>query len=80
MRDLTAVVGQMLAVVPVTETGLRARLDRAVKRIAYRAPEAMVLSWREVAEILEAEVGQPDCAWKLEVAAIFNGMGASSNA
>lgn len=76
MRDIDAVLGDMLGLVPDHEMGLRAALMRCRSMARYAAPESASVEWQRVAATLAQHMGAPaDLTeqWQLDVAACFTG-------
>lgn len=71
-RDLSVVIGDLLGVIPETESNLRAELEKIRYRLAFRAPELGRMGWEE-AEMALRTLGDPSKGppWVQNVARIF---------
>lgn len=75
-RDLGVVIGDMLGVIPETETELRADLTKVRNALGYQAPELLYLLWHECQEVLITQLGyppNPEKPWAEDVERIFTG-------
>lgn len=73
-RGLGSTIDALLAVIPETETELRAALEHERENAKYRAPELAAEGWSRVALVLMDLVGDPrGVEWKREVGRIFAG-------
>jgi hypothetical protein len=71
MRDISEVIDQIAAVVPLEESGLHIDLDKLRTSCAFTAPEVMPERWQQLGFLLEDSLGEPaGVAWKEQVQAI----------
>lgn len=73
MRDLNAVLNQVLTVIPAEYISLRTQLMRIQDEIPYTAPEIIILRWREAQNILNEQIPTYGTAeWATIVQHIWN--------
>jgi hypothetical protein len=73
MRDLYAVINQLLEVIPDIETSLRLELKNIQRKLLYAAPETQGYQWLIAARVLEANTLDRDDSWIKVTQSIFNG-------
>lgn len=73
-RDLSSIIDQLFAIIPATETALRAELQAAKGSVDFAAPEMMSHWWRIVARILHQHIGEPSLTWHREVISLWVGV------
>ena len=74
-RSIEEVVQRMIREIPTMRdwqrSSLIARLRRVVAASKYTSPEDMQKHWRQVSEILQSTLGEPNVEWKRKIANIF---------
>lgn len=73
-RDLTVVIGQVLEALPAFgDERCMERLKSLQEKVAYCPPESQGHLWAMITQILQEELGTPDCDWKQKVQRIVTG-------
>jgi hypothetical protein len=75
-RDITAVIPQMLQIIPDDEHHLRIQLKAYSSSLFNQSPEARRTAyvWLPLQNILQKNITTFDAEWKLQLLALFNDM------
>lgn len=70
-RNLTKVLDDILALVPVTELALRAQLTSLRETVLYQPPELAPNMWHRASAILGRAIPRLEQEWQIAVARVF---------
>ncbi len=72
-RDFPSVVGDILGSIPKDQGTLIKSLTSLRHSAGFAAPEVRSVLWKELEEILEAEIGPPSLKWHWDIVEIVTG-------